>query len=285
MKVVLALDTSSASAAVLETAVSRPWPPRSFFEVVSVAEPSLAWTTAKALLEAESRAQHVVADAIARFKRDGLHLTGAVFSGNPRRILLQRARALSADLVMTGSGADPGQFFGGTRMGLLRYAPCSVEFVRLKKGHNPGGLKIVLATDGSCCAERAAQSIAARPWPPGTSVRILNVPELMLPSAPRLGAELADSGWIESVHTEAILQAHRAVARAREILESSGLSISESISSRVASPKLVISEEAAKWHADLIVLGARGQGGDHLLTGSVAEAVAMRAECSVAVIR
>jgi universal stress protein A len=48
----------------------------------------------------------------------------------------------------------------------------------------------------------------------------------------------------------------------------------------------IILERAAEWHADLITLGSHGQRGilDFLL-GSVAESVARRAGCSVAIVR
>jgi nucleotide-binding universal stress UspA family protein len=65
-----------------------------------------------------------------------------------------------------------------------------------------------------------------------------------------------------------------------------GVSLSESISVLIESPKTVILEEARQWGADLIVLGSHGRGGmERFLMGSVAETVATHAECSVEVVR
>jgi len=51
-------------------------------------------------------------------------------------------------------------------------------------------------------------------------------------------------------------------------------------------PKEVILEEAKDWNADLIVVGSHGRRGlKRFLLGSVAEAVAMNAHCSVVVVR
>jgi nucleotide-binding universal stress UspA family protein len=51
-------------------------------------------------------------------------------------------------------------------------------------------------------------------------------------------------------------------------------------------PKEVILEEAEKWNADLIVVGSHGRRGfKRFLLGSVSEAVAMNAHCSVVVVR
>jgi nucleotide-binding universal stress UspA family protein len=51
-------------------------------------------------------------------------------------------------------------------------------------------------------------------------------------------------------------------------------------------PKEVILDEAQKWGADLIVVGSHGRRGiKRFLLGSVSEAVAMNAHCSVVVVR
>lgn len=38
-----------------------------------------------------------------------------------------------------------------------------------------GPLRILLATDGSLCSQRAVGSVVARPWPAGSSVEIVTV--------------------------------------------------------------------------------------------------------------
>ena len=163
MKVVLALDRSSASTAVLETVTRRPWPANSYFDIVSVAEPSLLWTTSEIALEAQRQAHQIVADAIARIHVTRRDVGGAVFSGDPKRVLLERARGLGADLLMVGSCEERRRElpFGGVAAAVLRHAPCSVEAVRASGKPNRGGLKILLATDGSTFSEKAAQWIAA----------------------------------------------------------------------------------------------------------------------------
>jgi nucleotide-binding universal stress UspA family protein len=51
-------------------------------------------------------------------------------------------------------------------------------------------------------------------------------------------------------------------------------------------PKDVILNIATAWSADLIVMGSHGRTGlDKLLLGSVSQAVALHAPCSVAIIR
>jgi nucleotide-binding universal stress UspA family protein len=52
------------------------------------------------------------------------------------------------------------------------------------------------------------------------------------------------------------------------------------------SPKKVIVEEAERWGADLIVIGSHGYGPvRRFLLGSVSQAVALHAPCSVEIVR
>ena len=144
-----------------------------------------------------------------------------------------------------------------------------------------------VATDGSECSDRAARSIAERPWPEGTEVRVLSAVELILPAVRAiLEPPFPDTAFIESARGDAMKRSQEAIARAMQILSVPGLNVSESISVLLDKPKTIILDEAAQWGADLIVLGSHGRHGvDRFLLGSVSEAVAMQAGCCVEVIR
>jgi len=91
---------------------------------------------------------------------------------------------------------------------------------------------------------------------------------------------------MEALREAAMTRAQNAVATAEEIIASSGLKTSESISVLVDSPKQIILNEAQAWGADLIVVGSHGRRGiSRFVLGSVSEAVATHAACSVEVIR
>lgn len=123
--------------------------------------------------------------------------------------------------------------------------------------------------------------------PAGTEVRILSAVELILPATRvLLQPPFIDSAFIESERTEAMQRSQDAIASAGKILSAAGLTVSESISVLLDTPKAIILAEAAQWEADLIVLGSHGRRGmDRLLLGSVSEAAAPHAQCSVEVIR
>jgi len=291
MKILLAMDTSPASQAALEEVVARPWPAGSSFEVLSVVEPSHLWTTSEVAEEAADGAKNVVRRAVEQFQSKGQKATGAALLGYPRTVILEEVRNFGADFLIVGShggSAITRLLLGSVAATVLRHAPCSVEVVRARPRSKSGGnMNVLLATDGSEFSERAAQSIAERPWPAGTAVRVLSAVELLLPAPPVFPEPLnINFGFIESAHAEAQKRSDEAVVQASRILSATKLNVSGSVSAFVDTAKAVILDEAARWGADLIVLGSHGRHGvGRFLLGSVSEAVALHASWSVEVIR
>jgi nucleotide-binding universal stress UspA family protein len=115
----------------------------------------------------------------------------------------------------------------------------------------------------------------------------LNVVELTLPATRALlEPPFVDDMLMESRRGDAMKKSQAAVAAARETLSAAGLEVSESISVLLSGPKTLILDEAREWGADLIVVGSHGRSSfDRFLLGSVSEAVALHASCSVDVIR
>jgi nucleotide-binding universal stress UspA family protein len=147
-------------------------------------------------------------------------------------------------------------------------------------------MKILLAVDGSPFSEEAAAEVARRPWPTGSEVRVVYVVETPPPPPPEMWA-----GSYEDYFGELTLMLR---SQARQALESATriLDAREDKTLRVTAemlegqPKRVIPEEAESWGADLVVLGSHGYGfWDRLLLGSVSQAVASHAPCSVEIVR
>ncbi len=146
-------------------------------------------------------------------------------------------------------------------------------------------MRVLLATDGSESSQLAAQSIAQRPWPAGTEVRILSVVEFMLPAWQTLEPPV-DTAEMESLREQAMKRTQDAIMSAGQLISDAGWKISESVSVLIAPPKEVILDEAAAWDADLIVLGSHGHRGiTRFLLGGVSDAVATQAKCTVEIIR
>jgi nucleotide-binding universal stress UspA family protein len=288
MKILVATDTSSAGEIATEETAARRWPAGSSFEVVSVIEPSHLWTTSEVAEEAAARAQDVVRKAVGTLRSKGHNAAGAVLFGDPRLQILDRATALPADFVIVGSrglSAINRFLVGNVAATILRHARCSVAIIRARQ--NNAAMKILLAVDGWEFSGDAARSIAERPWPEGTEVRVLSVVQLTLPAAHALfEVPFIDSEVVENARGEAMKRALDAIESAKKILSVAALNVSESVSVLLDNPREIILKDAADWRADLIVLGSHGRhGSDRFLLGSVSEAVATHAECSVEVIR
>jgi nucleotide-binding universal stress UspA family protein len=290
MNVLIAVDQSEASLAVLQEAAARPWPAGTRFEVLNVVEPAHLWVVASTVEEALQSSAVFVERAAGNLRTHGLETTGVSLPGDPKRVILDRAKETKADFVFVGSqGVSALARFltGSVASGVVRYAPCSVEIVRARPGKPPGVHKILLATDGSASSERAAQSIADRPWGEGTEIVVFSVVELVLPTTQALlEPPYVESEQLEAQRAEAMQRAQNAVASAIRILSKTFPQVAESISVLVSGPKAVITEEADQTGADLIVVGSHGhQGVERFLLGNVSEGVALHAHCSVEVIR
>jgi nucleotide-binding universal stress UspA family protein len=143
-------------------------------------------------------------------------------------------------------------------------------------------MQIIFAVDGSQESRQAVQSLAARPWPPGSVVRVLSVwqsPYVLATSSEAMGGVA-----LEQVASELEAEARRIVNATADLLKSSGMAIETAV--RRGDAKREIVTDAEEWQADLVVLGSHGHSGiGRWLLGSTAEWVVRHAPCSVEVIR
>jgi nucleotide-binding universal stress UspA family protein len=146
-------------------------------------------------------------------------------------------------------------------------------------------MKILLAVDGSQYSEAAVAGVAKRPWPAGSEIKVLSVIEPFTPYMTEIWAT-SNEFW-EELDKASRDQANQAVNAAVEQL-TKNLSKSLIISTEIVkgNPKNAILDEAERWGADLLVLGSHGYTGfKRMLLGSVSQAVASHAHCSVEIVR
>ncbi len=144
-------------------------------------------------------------------------------------------------------------------------------------------MKILLAIDGSACSDAAVEEVARRPWPDGSSLRVLNVFETPMSPTPEIWA--VPASYFEEIEEALRKQGKNIIDSALQKLKSNKtLSLSSILV--LGSPRPVIIDEAESWGADLIVLGSHGYGAwKRFLLGSVSQAVVSHAKCSVEVVR
>ncbi len=140
-------------------------------------------------------------------------------------------------------------------------------------------MKLLLAVDDSKFSEAAAKSLIGQFRPQDAEVRILHVIEpIVITEPPQMSP-----GYYPELE-DRFPHAQEVVDRMANMLSSAGLSVTKSVATGDA--RSIILEEAAKWQADLIVLGSHGRKGlERFFLGSVSEAVARHAHCSVQIVR
>ena len=295
MRILLAIDPSKGSRQVVNEAAARPWPTGTSICVLSIVDVG-QWKGLPTLIEdAKRAAQALVETAMEKLDRPGHEVFSEVRWGYPKNAIPDFAREWKADLVMVGSrglGAISRFFLGSVAQAVLRSAPCSVEIVRPSSPDSTTSfhpMKILLATDGSECSEIAVRSVANRPWPAESKIRIICVRELLvLENAATVSSPcpVYPETLLAEILEDAHARADKAVAQAREILSSKGLRICDGPSTPVGDARATLLDETSAWSADLIVLGSHGRHGfDRALLGSVSESVALHAHCSVEIIR
>jgi len=290
MKVLIAIDGLSFSEAVVQAVAQRPWPRGTTVHVISVVDPFVTADVQALIFEGTRAAQVTVEKAAAQLHAAGFTVSAEALEGHPATTIVAEAREIGADFVFVGSHGSRAIarfLLGSTALAVVRNGPCSVEVVRMGRKNHSGdaakGTRILLATDGSEYSALAAKSIAGRPWPAGTEVRIVCASECY---APWVDVPTSNLDVWEDLRKAYIDQAGEAVVAAETILAKARLKTQSFVPSIFAAAKAVILDESIGWNADLIVVGSHGRRGlDHFLLGSVSEAIAMSAQCSVDVIR
>ncbi len=156
---------------------------------------------------------------------------------------------------------------------------CSLKIIK------DAQMKILLATDGSVHSKAMIKKFASRTFAPNTKMRIISVYEnsyYMLNMDPM--------GVTNEYYAVAANYSKKltkdAVEYAAAILRKINPKLSVSTAVIEGSAKSVILEEAENFAADLIVVGSHGHGAvAGFLLGSVSQAIALHAKCSVEIVR
>ena len=295
MRLLIATDLTPESQKTIDVVSNRPWPAGSEACILHVVDESPFPLDANLLELAREGAESAIRVIGERSKASGLKIRTEILLGHPRSAVPEYARKWGADFLIVGSHGGSGLarfLLGSVAQHALRAAPCSVEIVRANAQNAPSarrGFKILLATDGSDCAIAAVRSVAERPWPTATCVKLISVVSPLMPIAdPMSGFFYSEQAVVaaEAVEKAGGSRAAEAIRQGREILGDSAFGQIEQSEPLMGSAKAVILDEAAEWGADMIVVGSHGWGRvDRLMMGSVSESVALHARCSVEVIR
>ena len=306
MKILLAVDDSDFSLAAVEHAATLPWPKGSVVNIVSVAEVPVPTAPGAILIDGgsykswerilEDHCVENITRAISRFAEIAgaqTEVTSRTLKGDPKAAILDYAEHWGADLIIFGTHgykALERLWLGSVSRALILHAKCSVDVVRRRKAKDTdsGAFKVLLAVDGSQFSDRAVDEIADRPWPRACDIHVISVVDLRPVASPEAWS-LPEStyAWSEQSMRE---QAENAVSQAVSRIQKSNAKrevplvlTSEVLAGRVEE---TIIDTARSRNTDLIVVGSQGYSGlTRFLLGSVSQAVAYHAPCSVHIVR
>jgi nucleotide-binding universal stress UspA family protein len=297
VKLLLAIDPTDSADIVVSQVAARPWPDNTVARVLTVMDD--AAIPSDVLREANEdlhrarhllreRAEDVIEHAFSELTASGLQAQTEIREGDPRFEIVDAAIEWLADFIFVRSYVvrDVIQWLmGSVSKEVLREAPCSVDVVRATREdtarYRQSGMKILLATDGSDYSKAAASSIARRPWPQNSEARVVSCAD---PFEGTVEEEFSSIEALMSRREVGMTQEENAVYQAMQVVSSAGLKTTGEVLSGY--PKAKIVDEAKKWGADLVLVGSHGRRGvERILLGSVSEAVALHAHCSVEVIR
>lgn len=203
--------------------------------------------------------------------------------GSPGSALIAFADEWQPELIVVGSHGRTALgrfFFGSVSQKVVNEARCSVRVARgriVTPSDTP--VRLIVGVDGSAGAEAAVAEVAARYWPWGSEVRVVNAAWTIPPVA-----EVELAGRVIAWIAEENARVRKLVAKAADKLLEAGLRVSKVV--REQEPKSLLCAEAESMQADCIFVGAQGLGRlERVLTGSVSAGVAARAHCSVEIIR
>jgi nucleotide-binding universal stress UspA family protein len=133
-------------------------------------------------------------------------------------------------------------------------------------------MKVLVAVDSSPVGDSVINSLASRPWPPGTTVEVL------------AAADIERLPFATSVIEEIQARTHKLVSDGAARLRAAGIAADSIVVT--GDPRKEIVARAAATDADWIVVGPHSTSGViGFLLGSVAKEVLRNAPCSVRIVR
>ena len=312
MKILIAYDGSQCAEAALDDLVRAGLPEAGEFLVMSVAEVWLPPENLRQQWEAENpdsdylneinrkhdrKSKETIAEsqtlanhAADRLRRmfPGWTVSAEAASGSPAWEVLSKAADFKPALIVAGSQGRSalGRFFlGSISQKILTEAHCSVRVARGRVEVDPTPVRVVIGFDGSKGAQAAVEAVAGRHWREGSEFRLVTATDEAAPSTFDRFVSPTAVQWLEDETKSKIEWMEKIAAPALQILKDANCAAT--LQTVAGDPKKILVEEATRWNADAIFVGANRFGSriERFLLGSVSAAVAARAHCTVEVVR
>ena len=287
------LPKSGEAFVVSVTELAFPFAPPPSYEIVELTRgvhlptdiPRVQATESSALQVAQALAERAATRLSTNFPGWAIKAEAAV--GSPAWELVRKADELKPDLIIVGShgrSTFSRLVLGSVSQRVLTEARCSVRVARGRVEEPNTPVRIVVGIDGSTASEAAVRDVASRCWPARSEARVITVADKLTPTF--VGQFIPPIGKIiNEINEEDSVWSKTQVEQASEQLRSAGLEVSSEIFA--GNPKQDLVRAAERWGADCIFVGSVGFSNrlERFVLGSVSQAVAARAHCSVEVVR
>jgi len=289
MKVLLATDSSECSQIALASVLEMKWADDTEFKVITVVSLFEPFAMVDEIQDSEVLlANKYVATVVTDVKTalPQTKVSGEALVGHTAYTIIEAATQFDANLIVLGSHGRRGLsrfLLGSVSRGVLLSAPCAVRIVRRCDDAVKADKNVLVALDNTAHSAHTLEHVLQAPWPEGTKFKCISVIGdfekfvfLDPMNAPGVTSERSDNR--NSVST----------ALEQSVAKLNGAFGQGSASFEVldGDPREQILEAAKSWPASLIMLGSHGHKMiETAVLGSVSDAVATHAHCSVEVTR
>jgi nucleotide-binding universal stress UspA family protein len=234
-------------------------------------------------LEAAQGFAQLAADRL-RADFPGWHINTESWVDEAGPAIIRKAHAWSPDLIVVGSHGRSvlGRLVhGSVSHSVLGAVNCSVRIGRHHLHSQERSIRLLIGMNISTAAWNSVHAVSARIWPPGTEARVIGLMDCRwVDASPFCVTEEALPSAIEEKWRDELSEIlHKAVHE----LKQAGLQAVPQI--YPGEPGQILLNEAERWGADCIFLGAETLDGDLFVPRRVSVTVATHAHCSVEIIR
>ncbi len=265
----------------------------------SVGTPSLDPTIARRMAAIVEQTDTATALSLAdaeQLAREGAALTSATLPGwevathvrlgEPAGVIIDRANAWNADLIVVGAqgrSALGRLLMGSVSRSVATKSERSVLVARhvVDRGSNP--VRIIIGIDGSPASIATSEAVGERSWRDDTELRIVAIAGTYRSTEVARRVPTA-AAWIDERNQSERDTAKAALKHSMRVLSSTGLRTSGHFAE--GGMQTILNDQATRFDADCIFVSGRSFTGD-LPTGSadVVNALVTSAPCSVEIVR
>ena len=299
MRILIAIDESATSEAALAAVSQHNWHDSAQFKLLYVIDNSKSvfkkLTNKKKPTQDLEQTASLVSQICENFQsRVGqLTVTYDVIQGDPNSAITKYAKQWKADLIVVGTSGKKGIdkiLLGSVSQNVLHRADCPVMVIKdgPMSEHILQGIdftRILIASDGKESSKSVFTWLSNQLWSPDTVYKVMSViPEESSQYSKENDAQKA--AWLLRQWTNLKQSVEKGL---RSDAEKLGVGLdNEYISIDVVpgNPKQKVVELAKGWRAELIVTGANNKSQiGKIFGGSISQAIASHATCSVLVIK